>query len=219
MSCHKYNVLITCEHANNLVPTKYSHHFAPHQALLQTHRGYDIGAFSIAKKLSTALRCPFFFNDKTRLLVDVNRSLSSRTLFFLPLDKTEQDMLLCTYYFPYRKKVCSWIEKHHNVLHLSIHSFTPVLNGNERHCDIGLLYDPKKDREKNFCQTLAKELKKDYHVRNNYPYKGISDGFTTYLRKKYPKNYSGIEIEINQKLAGKQMTTLTRAILRTIHDR
>jgi hypothetical protein len=37
-------------------------------------------------------------------------------------------------------------------------------------------------------------------VRKNYPYKGISDGLTTSLRKQYTqKNYCGIEIEINQK--------------------
>ncbi len=37
-------------------------------------------------------------------------------------------------------------------------------------------------------------------VRRNYPYRGNADGFTTYLRKKYPgSKYIGIEIEINQK--------------------
>ncbi len=30
---------------------------------------------------------------------------------------------------------------------------------------------------------------------------GTADGFTTYLRKKFQNNYSGIEIEINQKFS------------------
>ncbi len=37
-------------------------------------------------------------------------------------------------------------------------------------------------------------------IRRNYPYRGNADGFTTYLRKKYPASkYIGVEIEINQK--------------------
>jgi predicted N-formylglutamate amidohydrolase len=37
-------------------------------------------------------------------------------------------------------------------------------------------------------------------IRSNYPYLGNADGFTTYLRKRFQKNYLGIELEINQKL-------------------
>jgi len=35
-------------------------------------------------------------------------------------------------------------------------------------------------------------------VRFNYPYLGKADGFTTYLRKQFPANYMGIELEVNQ---------------------
>jgi hypothetical protein len=38
-------------------------------------------------------------------------------------------------------------------------------------------------------------------VRFNYPYLGKADGFTTFMRKQFPKNYIGIEIEVNQKFA------------------
>ncbi|MEO8932838.1 MAG: N-formylglutamate amidohydrolase, partial [Xanthomarina sp.] len=37
--------------------------------------------------------------------------------------------------------------------------------------------------------------------RFNYPYLGKADGFTSYLRKQFPKNYLGIEIEVNQKFS------------------
>jgi len=37
-------------------------------------------------------------------------------------------------------------------------------------------------------------------VRRNYPYTGKSDGFTAYLRRRFPADaYIGIELEINQK--------------------
>ena len=43
-------------------------------------------------------------------------------------------------------------------------------------------------------------IDKNLRIRFNYPYLGISDGFTSYLRKKFnQKNYVGIELEVNQK--------------------
>jgi predicted N-formylglutamate amidohydrolase len=90
------------------------------------------------------------------------------------------------------------------VLHVSVHSFTPNLNGEERQCDIGLLYDSRKLEEKEFCKQLKNELSQIdnmLNVRFNYPYLGKADGFTTYLRKQFPKHYLGIELEINQKYA------------------
>lgn len=36
----------------------------------------------------------------------------------------------------------------------------------------------------------------------NAPYKGVMDGFSTHLREKYnDEEYSGIEIEVNQRFA------------------
>lgn len=40
----------------------------------------------------------------------------------------------------------------------------------------------------------------------NYPYLGKSDGFTTSLRKQFPFQYIGIELEINQKSLQNQTT-------------
>ncbi len=35
----------------------------------------------------------------------------------------------------------------------------------------------------------------------NQPYKGSSDGFPTALRRKFPKHYIGVELEVNQRFA------------------
>ena len=88
------------------------------------------------------------------------------------------------------------------VLHLSIHSFTPELDGIVRNTDIGLLFDPIRKTEKKFCKKWKAEIKQgsSLRVRNNYPYKGTADGFTTFLRKQFPEKYRGIELEINQQL-------------------
>lgn len=89
-------------------------------------------------------------------------------------------------------------------MHLSIHSFTPIFNGETRETDVGILYDEALEIERvisaEIYQILNKHLSRT-KIELNKPYKGIDDGFTTYLRPCFPiGKYAGIEIEINQKL-------------------
>jgi hypothetical protein len=68
---------------------------------------------------------------------------------------------------------------------------------------VGLLYDPRRPAEAEFCAAWQREIKSAdarLTVRRNYPYRGYADGLTTYLRKRYPDPaYAGIELEVNQK--------------------
>lgn len=109
------------------------------------------------------------------------------------------------------------------MLHLSLHSFTPILNGHKRNCDIGLLYDPQRINEKKFCEnfkTIIQKINPSIITRKNYPYLGIGDGFTSFMRKQIPEQfYSGIEIEMNQKhfdLQGQCKTTLVNDIVEAL---
>lgn len=202
-----YKLILTCEHATNAIPQAYQSAFSEHQALLATHRGIDIGAAGIAQYLHQGLNCPYWHAQVSRLLIDCNRSLNNPHCFskisnLFPDSVKEQIKTL--YYQSYRQPIIAYIEKTltegNAVLHLSVHSFTPVLNGEERKADIGLLYNPARGAEKQFAQAFKSELKK-YKVRMNYPYRGTSDGFTTALRKQFPENaYLGIELECNQSL-------------------
>jgi len=108
------------------------------------------------------------------------------------------------YWTEYRDNVEKFIASNKSapIVHLGIHSFTPVLNGKVRNTDIGILYDPARPQERAYAQVIKDEIKRLYpamKVRFNYPYKGTSDGLTTTLRKKFGPRYVGIEIEINQK--------------------
>ncbi len=89
------------------------------------------------------------------------------------------------------------------VLHLAIHSFTPHLNRQERRADIALLYDPRRKPEAGLCRRWARALARSttLRIRRNYPYRGTSDGLTTYFRRHFSATeYLGIEVEINQAL-------------------
>lgn len=204
------SVILTCEHAGNVIPTDYIDLFKDQDELLASHRAIDIGAYDLAKHLEDTLRLPLFYTTISRLFVEANRSKDAEDLFSeftYELPGKEKDKIIKEFYDPYRSKVeeaiAENIKKHKSVLHLSIHTFTPVLNGSIRGTDIGLLFDPERSKEVEFCNKLSKSFERQKErlvVKDNYPYKGTADGFTTSLRKKFDNNfYAGIEIEINQK--------------------
>lgn len=202
-------LILSCEHGGNRIPAAFRRQFTRAGKVLATHRGYDIGALGVAKKLSSALDAPLVYSDVSRLLVDLNRSRHHQRLFSeftRGCSKPERERILQQYYDSYRNNleqlIRDKIRKGTRVLHLSIHSFTPKLDGEVRNADIGLLYDPARRAERDFCLQLQARLKTTgLRVRRNYPYRGNADGLTTYLRSVLPaKSYLGIEIEINQKL-------------------
>ena len=202
-------LVLTCEHGGNEIPETYEKRF-PNDTVLNTHRAYDLGALDLFQYLKP-LSDVAFYSTTSRLFVELNRSLHHKMLFSeftKNLSKIEKDNIIKDYYLPYRHrvedKIRNYLNRREEVLHLSIHSFTPQLNGNTRTCDIGLLYDSKQQKEQEFCKNLKALLLKhnpNINVRFNYPYLGKSDGFTTFMRKQFPKNYIGIEIEVNQKFA------------------
>ena len=202
-------LILTCEHGGNVIPEKYASYFK-NKIILNTHRGFDLGAldlFEYLKELSDISQA----STTSRLLIELNRSLHHNNLFSefsKGLSPIEKEQLIHSYYLEYRNKVENQIRKFiatgETVIHISVHSFTPILNKNLRNCDIGLLFDSKKTLEKQFCQLFkAAILKKqpEYRIRFNYPYLGKADGFTSYLRKQFTENYLGIELEINQKFS------------------
>jgi predicted N-formylglutamate amidohydrolase len=199
-------IILSCEHAGNRVPGKYKKLFATNTEILNTHRGYDIGAVSVASRMQRLLDCPLCQYPWTRLLIEVNRSYPRflYSEFSKKLDQSDKEDLMNHYYAPYRQALEELIlrqSKKVGVLHISMHSFKPVLKGHKRNADIGILYDPSRKQEKQFAVRLQNCLREetDLRIRRNYPYLGRSDGVTTWLREKYtPTQYLGIEIELNQ---------------------
>jgi predicted N-formylglutamate amidohydrolase len=203
------SLLITCEHGGNRIPPSYRHFFVGHDALLASHRGFDPGALAMARDLASMLHAPLHFSAISRLLIDLNRSLRHPKLYSEVMRNAPAAVrreILMRYYLPYRQRIeaeiAAKVAQDYRVIHLSSHSFTPVLDGEMRNADIGLLYDPSRSGEAELCrywQRSLATLASDLRVRRNYPYTGKSDGFTAYLRRRFPAEvYIGIELEINQ---------------------
>ncbi len=230
------SIFLTCEHGGNLIPPEYAEFFAGKREVLKTHRGLDIGALAVAKQLAVKLDAPLLYVEISRLLIDLNRSSHNPRLFSEFTRTLAPDLrrqIIDKHYTPHRRAVELAIKKEishgRRVLHLGIHSFTPVLNGVKRQAEVGVLYDPIRSHEKSISERLVMSLKSHlkaascaWRVRKNYPYYGSSDGLTTTLRQRFKSSqYFGIELEMNQAIVSsaagrKQMTTMLSATLKEL---
>ena len=87
---------------------------------------------------------------------------------------------------------------------MSVHSFTPELDGETRDADIGLLYDPARPLEVRWADAwdaALRSLAPEWRICRNFPYAGTDDGHVTHLRTLFsPDAYAGMELEVNQSL-------------------
>jgi len=145
----------------------------------------------------------------SRLLVELNRSEDHAQLwseFSGMLPAETKDRILKTHYRPHRRKLRAAVREAQEVgepvLHFSLHSFTPELNGCIRDVDAGILFDPRRTFESRVADALMESIEEAFpgaRVKFNEPYRGSDDGLITWLRTLYADEwYAGVEIEINQ---------------------
>jgi len=226
-------LVITCEHAGNVVPERYRPLFAGMvQHLLPTHRGWDPGALSLAREMAERFHAPLHYDETTRLLADLNRSVGSRELHSEAtrhLTLRERRELLDAYYHPHRKRVdaamADAVATGDRVVHIASHSFTPELNGQVRTADVGMLYDPGRPGEAAFATAWLDALGRadpSLRLRRNYPYIGKSDGVCQIMRRRYPpERYVGIELEVNQRYVeagGPAWPRIRRTLVETLGE-
>lgn len=224
-------LILSSEHASARIPERYAARFRGHRALLASHRGSDLGSLDLGRHLGRAFGVKLSAGRFSRLVVDLNRSAHHPGLWSAvtrALPPEERQEILRRIHAPYRdeveERVRVALEKSARVLHLSVHSFTPVLDGRVRNAEVGLLYDPSRPRELSLCRALQGALRSrapELRVRRNYPYRGRADGLVTTLRKRFsPARYLGVELEVNQALLGSRARwkAVQGALTRSLED-
>lgn len=202
-------LVVSCEHATCAIPKRWQAVYREARDVLRGHEGWDVGAAGLARRLGRRFGAPVHLGGVGRLLVDLNRSPGHPRLFSSftrGLAAEDRDEILARWYRPYREAVMRDLDTRvrggGRVIHLSVHSFTPVLDGRERRFDIGLLYDPGRAAERALAERWQAALRRaGLVVRRNQPYRGASDGFTSWLRRRLTGDtYLGLELEANQRL-------------------
>jgi predicted N-formylglutamate amidohydrolase len=203
-------IVITCEHASNQLPEGYSWSESDRLYFADEHWGYDPGALDMAMYLARELKCVLVYSLYSRLLVDVNRDITANTLFrasgdgrVIDLNKDiteeEEEKRILKYHHSYYKALRDISNKIDPLWVFSVHSFTPLYEGNMRTLEVGVLT--------NYCEELGHKINEGIKKRNhraevNEPYDG-RQGLATLgalLFAKYPVNRQGVEFEFRNDL-------------------
>lgn len=143
-------VVLVCDHASNRVPRSLGNlGLGPEQ--LAGHIAWDPGAAAVARGLSARLDAQLILGEWSRLVIDLNRPLAStesipeesdkvRIPGNLGLSGAERARRISALFDPYHRAVAALLEKRRaqRTLLLSIHSFTPTLDGQERPWHVGI---------------------------------------------------------------------------------
>lgn len=178
-------LLLICEHAGKEVPPPWRNLDLP-PAFLDTHFGWDIGAGALTELLAERLAAPAVLATYSRLFLDINRSPGDwdclrPDLGGIPVPgnraATAEDRALreAIARVPFDSAVEHFLMERPAVV--SVHSFTPVMNGKDRPTEIGVLWR----KECRMGGHALKRLRSDgrFVIGSNEPYDWhSSEGYT-----------------------------------------
>lgn len=177
---------------------------------LARHIACDIGVKGLGEALAERLDAVFVHQRYSRLVVDCNRDprapdaipeRSDGTIIpgNVGLDATARAARVATVHAPYQAAIAAEIARRAEPpILVSLHSFTPVMAGQPRPWDVGILHDAGDAR---FARAMLAALaaRGDLVVGDNEPYRMDSIDYTV-PRHAYPAGLAYAEIEVRQDL-------------------
>ncbi|MDJ0938895.1 MAG: N-formylglutamate amidohydrolase [Woeseiaceae bacterium] len=204
-------ILLVCDHASCAFPAVLGD-MGLDPFARRCHLAIDIGAGSLTEYLADRLGVTAVLAQYSRLVVDCNRDLMDPSAF-LPygdgilvpgntnLKQKFRDQRADAIYWPYHaavsEQVNRLIETGIKPAFISIHSFTPVLNGEVRPWEIGVLWDKDESLREIFLKDFTDE---GYLVGDNEPYSGKAPADYTIDNHAEANDLPCLGLEIRQDL-------------------
>lgn len=183
------NIVVICDHAANTVPPFVAGgDLGLPDADMNRHIAFDIGAAAVSRLLGEALDAPVVCSNFSRLVIDPNRGEDDPTLLMrlydgtlIPAnrhaDEAELTRRLDRCYRPYHAELARLITERDAPVIVSMHSFTPQLNGRPpRPWQVGILSNH--DRRLSDPLLVALYAQTDIITGDNVPYTGYLHGDT-----------------------------------------
>ena len=178
-------VLLVCDHASRRFPKSLGT-LGIDPVARRCHLAIDIGAGALTQSIAENIGVTAVLCQYSRLIVDCNRQLmdpgaflefgdgivikGNRNLHAQDKKLREQEI-----YWPYHGAIDAQIERLHvpdtAPIFVSIHSFTPVLNGESRAFEMGVLWDKDRITAEIFINDFRQA---GYNVGDNEPYSGTA---------------------------------------------
>ncbi|WP_108813464.1 N-formylglutamate amidohydrolase [Loktanella sp. Alg231-35] len=180
-------IVLVCEHASPHIPAALLD-LGIKPAARRSHVAWDPGAMAVAQQLSQHLDAVLVASTVSRLVYDCNRppeapdAIPTRNEAYevpgnVGLTDEEKHARVVRYYIPFRERLASEIARRTDPVIVTIHSFTPIYNGEKRDVEIGVLHD----RDSVLADAVMR-VADSRDVRRNAPY-GPEDGVTHTLKE------------------------------------
>ncbi len=183
-------VLLVCEHASNSIPEQFNQ-LGLDEETLHSHIAFDPGAWDLSIKLSVLMDATLVHSSASRLLYDCNRppeatdAIPERSeIFDVPgnknLSKQQKQERARLFYEPFKQLLTDTLKQRSAVTAIvTIHSFTPIYNGQQRAVELGVLHDSDTRLADQILNLASSHLTLD--TQRNQPY-GPEDGVTHTLK-------------------------------------
>jgi len=208
----KSPVLLTCDHASRRVPLALAGLGLAEEIRAQ-HIGWDIGAAAVTRLLAAALDAPALLAGYSRLAIDCNRNLGDPTSIpavsdgiavpgNMGIDETERAQRVDALFKPYHAAVETALDGFaaRGVVPalLSIHSFTPVMDGIARPWHAGILWDKDPRIPVPLMAALRREA--GLSIGDNEPYSAHEPAGYTVRTHAVGRGLPHVAIEMRQDL-------------------
>jgi len=176
-------ILLVCDHASCRFPVALGD-MGLDPFARRCHLAIDIGAGSLTEKVAGSIGCTAVIAQYSRLVVDCNRQLMDPGAFLeygdgiivtgnRNLPQSEKDRRADAIYWPYHHAISEQVKRLRAVgpppAFISLHSFTPVLDGVFRELQMGVLWDADSRLSDIFIENLRAA---GYLTGDNEPYSG-----------------------------------------------
>lgn len=205
-------LVLVADHARRDLPEEYGDLGLPGSEF-ERHIAYDIGVEPLTRRLAQLTGAPAVMARFSRLLIDPNRGEDDPTLIRqlydgtvvpanYPMAEEERERRLDRFYRPYHDAVGAMIasaaaKSGKAPLIVSVHSFTPVMQGVARPWHAGVLWDLDDRAARPMIDMLAAEPL--LVVGDNQPYDGALRGDTMF-RHAIVNGFAHALIEVRQDL-------------------
>jgi predicted N-formylglutamate amidohydrolase len=208
----KAPVLLTCDHASRAVPRALAG-LGLDDATLSRHIGWDMGAAAVTRRLAALLDAPAVLSGYSRLVIDCNRGPDDPSSIPAMSDgitvpgnrglaAAGRDARMAALFRPYHAAIAERIEdflgRGDVPAFLSIHSFTPTMNGFARPWHAGILWDG----DPRIPVPLLAALRADpaLEIGDNLPYSAREPSGYTVQHHAVRRGLPHVAVELRQDL-------------------
>lgn len=229
-------VLLTCDHASLAIPGRLDR-LGLDSEVIRRHIGWDIGAAAVTRHLAAALDAPAMLAGYSRLVIDCNRDPEDPTSIPAESDgvvipgnqnlstgarQIRHDACFAPYHAAIAARIDGFSSRGVVPALLSVHSFTPLLNGFARPWHVGVLWD----RDPRIPLPLLAAFRADpaLVVGDNEPYSAREPAGYTVRHHAVTRGMPHVAIELRQDLivdeagAGRWAAILAQAFRAILAD-